>query len=82
MYTAAICDDEQAVARYVTGSISARFSAMQKPLSADWYTDPTALEKRVRDGLSYDVLFLDIDMPGLEGIELCRRFRDMGVDSL
>ena len=82
MYTAAICDDEQAVARYVTDSVSARFSARQKPISADWYTDPAALEKRMSSGLSYDVLFLDIDMPGLDGIELCRRFREMGVDSL
>lgn len=82
MYTAAICDDEQDIARYVTDSVSARFSAQQKPISADWYTDSAALEKRMSSGLSYDVLFLDIDMPGLDGIELCRRFRKMGVDSL
>lgn len=82
MYTAAICDDEQAAARYVADSVSAYFSARQKPISTDWYTDPVILERRIKSGTSYDVLLLDIDMPGLDGIELCRHFREMGGDSL
>jgi len=82
MYTAAICDDEQVVAQYIANHVTARFSAHQKPITADWYTDPVSLKKRIENGANYDVLFLDIDMPGLDGIELCRQFRELGGDSL
>lgn len=82
MYTIAVCDDERAAARHIAASVQGRFQARNHPAEVDQYTDAEELERRLADGTHYDILLLDIDMPGLDGIELCRRFRARSGDAL
>lgn len=82
MYTMAVCDDEPMAARYIMASVTDRFQARNLPVTVDCYSNPAELERRLDSGTYYDVLFLDIDMPGLDGIELCKRFREHDGDAL
>ena len=82
MNTIAVCDDEQAVAEHIVHSVRAQFEALGKPVAVDWYTEPKDLSMRLEKGSVYDVLLLDIDMPGMDGIELCRNFRKKEGDAL
>ena len=82
MNTIAVCDDDQAAAEHIVHSVRTQFEALGWPVTVDWYTDPQDLSARLENGETYDVLLLDIDMPGMDGIELCRRFRKNEGDSL
>lgn len=82
MYTIAVCDDERAAARYIAASVQERFQTRDRPAAVDCYTQAEELERRLEGGTRYDILLLDIDMPGLDGIELCRRFRARSGDAL
>ncbi len=82
MYAVAVCDDEEPVLRHIARSISLEFERRGQPTVVDEYSGATALEKRFQLANSYDVLLIDIDMPKLDGIEFCRRFREQGGDSL
>jgi DNA-binding LytR/AlgR family response regulator len=82
MYSVAVCDDEEVVARYISKCIAKRFREKQTAVMIDSYCEAGRLHKRIGSGTSYDILILDIDMPGLDGIEFCRKFRAAGGDSL
>lgn len=82
MYLVAVCDDEQAHAQAIAQTIRHEFASRGYPVSTDVYANSTALMKRLEQGTCYDVLFLDIDMPMLNGIELCRRIREIKGNTL
>ncbi|MGM9536871.1 MAG: LytR/AlgR family response regulator transcription factor [Candidatus Onthomonas sp.] len=82
MYTIAVCDDEAAFASYLSTVIQERFQRRHIPVTVDSYLDPEELLKRLGGSICYDILLMDIDMPELNGIELCRQFRQAGGDSL
>ncbi|MCC8129188.1 MAG: LytTR family DNA-binding domain-containing protein [Clostridiales bacterium] len=81
MYTIAVCDDEPASVQYISDTVQKRFQTQRVPVSVDGYWRAEDLLSRLESGTCYDVLLLDIDMPGMDGIELCRRFHtsDRGV---
>lgn len=82
MYQIAICDDVREAAERVAVSVSQQLQRQGCPAEIDCYTDPLALEQRLKEQVCYDVLMLDIDMPGRNGIELSRTFRAHGGDAL
>lgn len=82
MYSIAVCDDEREAVQYIASRVTEQFRAKNRPVAVDWYTNPERLEKQLCAGTSYDILLLDIDMPKLNGIELCRRFRAKAGESL
>ena len=69
MLKIAICDDEQSFINIMVKLIKKTFSDNIEIL--DTYTSPIVL---LNSGKSYDLLFLDIDMPRLNGIELARHY--------
>ena len=69
MLKIAICDDEQSFINIMVKLIKKTFSDNIEIL--DTYTRPIVL---LNSGKSYDLLFLDIDMPGLNGIKLARHY--------
>ncbi len=82
MYSIAVCDDEKTAMQYIVHDVRANFEKLNQPVLVDGYTDPQDLETRLKQGTTYDALLLDIDMPGLNGIELCRHFRQQDGDAL
>lgn len=73
-YRIAICDDEQIHTEKIRASLP--------DLETDIYTKPDLLLKTMQNGKEYDVLFLDIMMPELDGITLAREIREINEDAI
>ena len=69
MLKIAVCDDEREFINIIAGLIKRTFSNNVETL--DTYTNPRHL---LNCGKSYDLLFLDIDMPILNGIQLAKYY--------
>lgn len=81
-YQAAVCEDHPGTLGLIRSRLEEVFRERKLPVALDARTDPRALLKSVAEGRRYDLLFLDIDMPGINGIELCRRLRADGSQAL
>lgn len=73
-YKIAICDDEFVHIEKIRTILS--------DYETDNYLSPAALLDAVSAGVRYDVLFLDILMPGIDGISLARELREFDEDML
>ena len=73
-YRIAICDDEPAHTENIRNALP--------ELKMDIYTNPNLLFETVRKGKEYDVIFLDIIMPGFDGISLARELREINEDAV
>jgi len=73
-YKIAICDDEQMHIEKIRSILLDE--------ETDTYTDPKILLDAIRSGERYDVLFLDILMPKLDGISLARELRELDEDMI
>lgn len=76
---AVICDDEPLVQDIVSSALVTCFKKYGYVLELDRYTDPVKFAKRLGRGAGkcYDIAFLDIDMPGLDGIELGKKLNEV-----
>ena len=74
MLNAAICDDDPAICRLMERMIDQ--VNQERPIveEIDSYYSSARLWQVLKAGQYYDVLFLDISMPELDGITLGRRF--------
>lgn len=70
----AICDDEE----FFRNQIKKCISEAGMDFTADEYICGTDL---VNSGSEYDIIFLDIDMPGISGIETAEKLRELGAES-
>ncbi len=66
----AVCDDEPALVKQIY-----QYLWKQPDCSVDCFSSPAELLERYQGGESYDVIFLDIVMDSLNGIELAREIR-------
>lgn len=73
-YKIAICDDESVHIEKIRTILS--------DYETDNYLSPAALLDAVSAGVRYDVLFLDIVMPRIDGISLARALRELDEDML
>ena len=81
-YQAAVCEDHPGALDLIRSQLEEVFHQRRLPMVLDAYSDPRMLLKAVADGRRYALFCLDIDMPGLNGIELCRRLRADGSRAL
>ena len=65
----AVCDDDETAVSFLRELIE---SYPKQKLNADGYSSG---EDLLRTGNIYDLIFLDIDMKGIDGIETARRIR-------
>ena len=81
-WQAAVCEDNLGALGLIREQLEGAFHDQKLPIVLDAYSDPRMLLKAVEGRRRYDLFFLDIDMPGLNGIELCRRLRAEGSRAL
>lgn len=77
-YQAAICEDDVNSLSYIEQLLDRAFASSNMPMTFEPYDKPERLFADIEHGAQYDVLFLDIDMPKLNGIELTRQLREAG----
>ena len=69
-----LVEDDQAISRF-----------LMKGLSEDQYLVELVEDGRVAEARAsveeYDAILLDLMLPGLDGLEVCRRLRSQGVDT-
>lgn len=72
---AAICEDEKPILNYIHKSLQKVFQTRNYPITFDCYESGEELLDAAARGIEYQLLFLDIEMPGINGIDLCRKLR-------
>lgn len=79
MYRFAVCDDSPADRDYVTGLIQEWSRIAELSLQIDGYPSAESFLFAFEENRAVDVLFLDIEMGELSGMELAKRLRQMGA---
>ncbi len=74
-YRVAVCDDSSKDARYVAGMVQAWASSRDAVLQVERFPSASVLISLREGAQSYDMLLLDIEMGGMNGVELARRIR-------
>lgn len=70
----AICDDDADILSVVSGAIVSAFRRHGISAQVELFRRATDLERQMR-AQDFELLFLDIDMPGLDGITFAKRLR-------
>ena len=79
--TIAVCDDEELIVEIVSSKIYKIFTQCGIGVDCDRYKSSVELSKVLSEGKKYDVLFLDIDMPKLSGLDLAKNIRKSDVET-
>ena len=75
----AVCDDESRALAIVASAVEGIFADMGTEITLEKFLSPAELLDRVR-GTSFDLLFLDISMPKMDGIQLAKLVKSQGND--
>lgn len=82
MIRIAVCDDEQCFVEQIHTILSEQAKEISSALHISTYTDSGQLLYDVEEGAHFDLLFLDIEMPGTDGMSLAgaiRRFLPLAL---
>lgn len=77
MYQIALCDDEVAAVKVFAPQITATFEKLGCPVTLTTFNDPCRFLESLQAGNAYHAVFLDIDMPRLDGIALGKKLREL-----
>lgn len=77
MIQIAICDDEPILLEEIEKETRACLSRQKIFSVVSTYTNGENLLYEIEDGASYDLLLLDIELPGVSGMDLARRIHDL-----
>ena len=72
MIKIAVCDDELVVCQQLKEMVSGILEQWKEPFKVVCHTNAASL---LFSSLDYDLIFLDIQMPGLDGVGLAKRLR-------
>ena len=78
----ALCDDEFFFAEELKKRIENAAEKRKRCIRVESFTGSKAVEALLEGGQSFDVYFLDIDMPRLDGISLGGRIRELDGDAV
>ena len=82
MIKIAICDDEELFRSEMEKFVSVYGNESDTEIEIDTYESASQMVKEIHDsGKRYDILFTDIEMPGLDGMEAAMALREMGGNS-
>lgn len=82
MYQIAVCDDEMEIVNYISKNLVEGFREISIPVAYDNFCDSNRLLNMFFEHYHYDAIFLDIDMPGIDGIETCRKIKEISPECL
>ncbi len=80
-FNVAICDDEIKETEYIRSLIKKYDMEYELNFNVDIYNSSRDFLKIYKTAGQYDIIFLDVEMPGISGIELARNIRHI-PDSL
>lgn len=75
MLKVAICDDEKLTATKIEELVIAACIARGIVVYTDTFYSGAALNEYMKMGNEYDIIYIDIEMPQMDGIEFARRLR-------
>lgn len=79
----AICDDEEFYQKELEKFISVYGNEAETALSLKTFSGAEQMLEDVQgNGFCYDMLFLDIEMPGISGVEAAKRMREMNLTTV
>lgn len=81
MIKVAICEDEKFYLKYISAKIERLLVQFGENYSLERFLDGTAFHKKMKHHEIYDIVFLDIDMPGIDGLSLGKTLRQIAPDS-
>lgn len=82
MIQAAIVEDEEEARIYLRDKLVHAFALQGVNMAVDLFSDGEEFFRMFEKHYHYDVLFLDIEMPGLSGFDVCRKVREEKPDML
>jgi len=82
MYQAAILEDEAEVLRYMQGRLKRSFEEHGLSVAFDSFIDGERFLEMLEAHYHYDMVFLDIEMPTVDGITVCRRIRELAPQTV
>lgn len=82
MFQAAIVEDEDQIRSYIKDSLIDSFEQQQVHVTFDAFSSGTKFLSMFDQHFHFDMIFLDIEMPDIDGISICRRIREIAPDAL
>lgn len=77
----AVCDDEQEALEMMQEQLNKAADKISVTIDIDTYMDANILIDLIsNDKANYDILFLDIDMPHISGLEVAKKLREKESD--
>lgn len=72
-----ICDDNAADLRLIQELLEKLLKKEELTYEIETFSDGNKLMKKILEPVEYDVVFLDIDMPGIDGITIARKLHEI-----
>lgn len=82
MYQAAIVEDEAQIRSYLKDTLCRSFKEQQIDVAFDTFASGEKFLSMFNQHYHFDMIFLDIEMPGMDGINICRQIREIAPDAL
>ena len=82
MFQAAICEDEKDIAHYIEKTLASSFDKLGMQVAFDVFDNGNKLLRMIEEHYHYDIVFMDIEMPEMDGISICRKIRKINTETL
>ena len=82
MITCAMCDDELPFAEQLRSLVMAYAKKKRVELQAETFASAEELLEEIENGAGFEILFLDIEMRKMDGIELGKKLRELSYQTL